>query len=82
MPDLLIKVEDTHPQVHLNKQQRHLNISGKFTINKKYSEKFKYYPLYIFDDVWTTGSTIKEAGRVLKEAGFKNVWGVTIARGY
>jgi predicted amidophosphoribosyltransferase len=35
--------------------------------------------IVIFDDVWTTGATIKECGKVLKRAGAKEVWGMTIA---
>jgi competence protein ComFC len=33
----------------------------------------------VFDDVWTTGSTMRECCKVLKEAGVKEVWGLTIA---
>ena len=33
----------------------------------------------LFDDVLTTGSTLKEACKVLKRKGVKNVWGLTIA---
>lgn len=36
--------------------------------------------LILFDDVWTTGSTLKEAAKVLKRAGAREVWGLTIAR--
>jgi orotate phosphoribosyltransferase len=38
---------------------------------------------YIYNscaDVFTTGSTIKEAAKVLKKAGIEKVWGMTIAR--
>lgn len=36
--------------------------------------------LIIFDDVWTTGATLKEATKVIKRNGVKEVWGLTIAR--
>ena len=38
-----------------------------------------YERVIIFDDVWTSGSTIKECCKVLKKAGVKQVWGMTIA---
>jgi len=34
----------------------------------------------LFDDVWTSGATLREAARALKRAGAKRVWGLTIAR--
>lgn len=36
--------------------------------------------LLLFDDVWTTGATMKEAAKVLKRSGVEKVWGMTIAR--
>ena len=36
-------------------------------------------PIVLFDDVLTTGSTLKEACKVLKRKGVRNVWGLTIA---
>lgn len=34
---------------------------------------------YIVDDVCTTGATLRDAGRALKQAGARTVWGLTIA---
>jgi len=36
--------------------------------------------LILFDDVYTTGSTINEAKKVLKDAGFSKIYSLTIAR--
>lgn len=38
------------------------------------------YSVLIFDDVVTTGSTLREACNTLKRAGVQKVWGLTIAR--
>lgn len=35
----------------------------------------------LIDDVWTTGSTMRAASRVLRSAGVQEVWGFTCARG-
>ena len=80
-PDLLRRKRNTKPQTRLKKKERRKNIKGAFEINPKMS----HFPLLtskfiIFDDVWTTGSTLRECGQVLKRAGAREVWGLTIAR--
>jgi predicted amidophosphoribosyltransferase len=35
----------------------------------------------IVDDVFTTGATLNECAKLLKEAGAKEVWGLVIAKG-
>jgi len=78
-PKLLIKGKKTVAQTGLTKEQRRLNLSGAFIL------KEKHLPLsgliILFDDVWTTGSTLKEACSVLKQKGVKKVWGLTLCRG-
>ena len=34
----------------------------------------------LVDDVWTSGSTMKESAKVLKRQGVSKVWGFTFAR--
>jgi len=86
-PDLLIRIRNTKPQVKLDKDQRQVNIRRAFALNRNC--KLKITPLadgqenwnfILFDDVWTTGATLKEAAKVLKRNGAKKVWGLTIAR--
>lgn len=80
IPDLLIRKKLTTPQVELKGPARRQNIQGVFVVNPNYSLFAIRCPLVLFDDVFTTGSTIKEAARVLKNEGFKKIWGLTIAR--
>ena len=75
---LLKRVVHTPPQVSLKGKQREVNIKGVFELNQELGQK--NLNLVIFDDVWTTGSTLKESGRILKKVGFKKIWGLTLAR--
>lgn len=79
IPDLLIRNKNTTPQVGLKGSARRNNLSGVFSVCPTYIQYAKYHIL-IFDDVFTTGSTINEAKKVLKVAGFKNIKSLTIAR--
>jgi len=79
VPDLLIRKKKTKPQTKLKKKQRNKNIAGAFLINKELNINRKL-SIILFDDVWTTGATLKECGKVLKRNGFKKVWGLTLAR--
>ncbi len=76
-PDLLVRKIATKSQTELKKKDRKGNVRGVFAINANYPLLSTSYLL--FDDVWTTGSTLKEACRALKQNGVKTVWGLTIA---
>jgi competence protein ComFC len=80
LPDLLIRVKNTKPQVELSEKQRHENILGAFSINPNSQFAICNSTILLFDDVWTSGATIKEAGKILKNNGAKKVRGLTIAR--
>lgn len=80
-PDVLIRKKATRPQTELRGEGRRKNIIGAFALNKKYQPLIiGNRPLIFFDDVYTTGATIREATKVLKRNGAKKVWGLTIAR--
>jgi predicted amidophosphoribosyltransferase len=51
-------------------------MSGVFAVNPNYTQSTPY-PILVFDDVYTTGSTLREAMSVLES---EEVWGLTIAR--
>lgn len=79
-PDLLLRVKNTKPQVELDKDERQGNIRGAFKKNPNLQFVIRNSQILIFDDVWTSGITLREAGKVLKRNGAKKVWGLTIAR--
>ncbi len=77
-PNLLLRVKESSPQAELAKKERIKNIRGVFKINSKFLLLNSCFLL--FDDIWTTGATLREAGKVLKRNGAKKVWGLTLAR--
>jgi competence protein ComFC len=80
MPDLLVRKTATVPQAELKREQRLTNVRDVFALNFDYKIPDIKYTILLFDDVWTTGTTIKEGAKELKKSGFKKVWGMTIAK--
>ncbi len=76
--DVLIKTKPTLSQMKLSKEAREKNIKDVFSI--KNPEQIQGKKIFLVDDVYTTGSTMEECAKVLKGAGSKQVWGITIAR--
>lgn len=74
----LTRKKATIPQARLSKTARSQNLRGAFQVVS--SNLDKSVPVVLFDDVYTTGSTMREAGKVLKRFGVVTVWGLAIAR--
>jgi len=81
IPDLIVRRKNSLPQTELKRKERVENVKRTFLINKKYLP-LKTKPFLLFDDVWTTGSTIREAAKTLKKAGAREVWGLTVTKGH
>jgi ComF family protein len=74
----LIKIKHTVPQVKLLENERKKNMIGVFScqnIQKTYNKS-----VLLVDDIYTTGSTMEEAAKILKKSGIKKIIGMTIAR--
>lgn len=76
--DILFKIKETLPQVGLSKEEREKNVKGVFATRS--GNLIKDKTILLLDDVFTTGATLEEAARVLKGAGAREVWAVTVAR--
>jgi ComF family protein len=75
----LQRIKHTNVQTYLRKQDRIDNIKGAFQVNS--GEIFCRKTLLLIDDVFTTGATVNECSRVLKQAGAKEIFVFTLARG-
>lgn len=75
---VLIKAKNVPPQTLIQAEEREKNVSGAFRIVK--SEQIEKKTVLLVDDVYTTGATIRECSRTLREAGAKEVRALTIAR--
>lgn len=77
--EILLKVKNTKSQTECkNFEAREKNISGCFVVKNQYMVKNKN--LIIVDDVFTSGATMKEAAKKLKEAGAKKIIAFVIAK--
>lgn len=75
---VLIKTKNIIAQSSLNKKQRENNIKDVYQI--KSVEKVMNKKILLLDDIYTTGSTVNECAKILKEAGCKEVGIITIAK--
>ncbi len=76
--NILIKTKETKHQAHIeNRKERLRNIVGSFIV--KNPIEIKNRNIILIDDVTTTGATLNEARKVLKQAGSKKIIAFTIA---
>ena len=68
----------TEPQVNLGKDQRTTNVRGAFAV--KNEKKVEGQKIILVDDVYTTGSTVKECAGMLMTHGAAEVAVLTMVR--
>lgn len=78
MQNCLFKNKETPSQMTLSREEREKNIKGAFSVNP--SARLRARKILLVDDVYTTGATMEEAAKILKKAGAKEVWGISVAR--
>jgi ComF family protein len=81
MPVLKASKSHDTEQKSLSKARRRQNVKNKFKIlgNIIESGKLKDKNVIIIDDVVTTGSTLSECARIMKNAGAKNIYALCAA---
>ena len=73
---ILIRIRDTPPQHGLHPAMRIENVNNAFDIKEGFCANDKH--IIIIDDIFTSGSSINECARVLKQHGAKRVDSITL----
>lgn len=79
--NFLIKTKNTLPQTALDRLKRKANVYSAFSVNPLLEKDINNSNILLVDDVFTTGATIDECARILKQKGAQRVLGAVIARG-
>jgi predicted amidophosphoribosyltransferase len=74
----LQRIHYTTTQTAFDRSERMQNLRGAFRLRKK--ADVRNLRVLLIDDVLTTGSTLSECARFLKEAGARSVYAATAAR--
>lgn len=75
--DILVRIRNTKSQIDLDERARKNNIAGCFSVKNGFQLKSK--SILLVDDVLTTGITLSEAARVIKEFNPNNISVLTLA---
>jgi ComF family protein len=79
-PELMIRQRETVSQVGLSREERIENVRDAFCVSNP--GRITGRKVIVVDDVMTTGTTLSECARVLKQAGAERVWAATVARAF
>jgi predicted amidophosphoribosyltransferase len=75
---VLQRIHYTTTQTAFDRSERMQNLRGAFRLRK--NADVRRLRMLLIDDVLTTGSTLSECGRILKQAGAQSVCAATAAR--
>lgn len=76
----LQRVEATTAQHSLNRQQRQANLAQAFAVNPTRLGALRHGPVWLLDDIFTTGATVQAAVHTLVQAGLSVAGVCTVAR--
>lgn len=75
---LLLRCRETHPQFELKRHERLKNVRGAFEV--KGGRLLQGKSVLLVDDIYTTGFTISECTRALKQSGAQQVHILALSR--
>ena len=73
----LVKTQETTTQTKLTKAERLKNLAGSFDVLHK--EDIIGKNILLIDDVFTTGATVEEISKILKNCGANKIYVLTFA---
>jgi ComF family protein len=76
----LVRQRATISQLGLSREERIANMRDAFRVRER--RRVQGRIVIVVDDVMTTGTTLSECARVLKQAGAERVWAATVARAF
>ena len=76
--DSLVRIKNTDTQINLSKEMRIENLANAFICEDR--EFVNGKTVLLIDDVTTTGTTLNECAKILRDAGARQVWGVVVAK--
>ena len=76
--DWLVRTRNTVPQTRLGRRERRKNLKGAFQVRA--SADFSGNQVCLVDDVYTTGTTVRECSKVIMRSGASKVKVLTLAR--
>jgi ComF family protein len=79
-PHLLLRIRESPHQLSLPLDDRAANVKDVFAIEPRRRHEVKGRTVTLVDDVMTTGATVSEAARVLRDAGAAEVHVLVLAR--
>lgn len=74
----LIKTKNIIEQSKLNKEERQNNIQGVYSLQNP--QKITNQKILLVDDIYTTGSTVNECSKILKQANPKKIGVLVLAK--
>jgi ComF family protein len=76
----LVRRKFTQPQFGLSRSSRQDNLQGAFRIRNNQKTALIGRTVLLVDDIVTTGATLNECAKILKQGGAKEVWGLVLAK--
>ncbi len=76
--NVLFKIRNNNTQSSLNREEREKNVKGVYSIKGQLIIKNK--EILLIDDIYTTGNTVNECSKILKENGAKRIGIFTVAK--
>ena len=75
---VLYRIKKTKPLKEMNGKERWMNLQGAFGVSSQWKPCRN---VLLIDDIYTTGSTVEKAAKMLRKAGAENVYFLTVSIG-